>query len=72
MFGDTTVVHVSSNDAGGYVIDKTIGGDTVMEVLAYVQFTRDVIQCADAGADRDGAAVGESDAGAVSDADAAF
>ncbi len=42
LFGDTTVVHVSSNDAG-YVIDKTIGGDTVMEVLAYVQFTRDVI-----------------------------
>jgi arginine decarboxylase len=40
LFGDTTVVHVSSND-NGYVIDKTIGGDTVMEVLAYVQFTRD-------------------------------
>ncbi len=40
LFGDTTVVHVSSNE-NGYVIDKTIGGDTVMEVLAYVQFTRD-------------------------------
>ena len=42
LFGDTTVVHVSSNDKG-YVIDKTIGGDTVMEVLSYVQFTRDGI-----------------------------
>lgn len=42
LFGDTTVVHVSSNDKG-YIIDKTIGGDTVMEVLAYVQFTRDGI-----------------------------
>ena len=42
LFGDTTVVHVSSNDKG-YVIDKTIGGDTVMEVLAYVQFTREDI-----------------------------
>lgn len=40
LFGDTTVVHVSSSE-DGYVIDKTIGGDTVMEVLAYVQFTRD-------------------------------
>lgn len=42
LFGDTTVVHVSSTDKG-YVIDKTIGGDTVMEVLASVQFTRDGI-----------------------------
>ncbi len=42
LFGDTTVVHVSSNDKG-YIIDKTIGGDTIMEVLAYVQFTRDGI-----------------------------
>lgn len=39
LFGDTTVVHVSSR-SGGYVIDKTIGGDTIMEVLDYVQFTR--------------------------------
>ncbi len=42
LFGDTTVVHVSSSEKG-YVIDKTIGGDTVMEVLNYVQFTRDGI-----------------------------
>ena len=42
LFGDTTVVHVSSAE-NGYIIDKTIGGDTVMEVLAYVQFTRDGI-----------------------------
>ncbi len=42
LFGDTTVVHVSSTQ-NGYVIDKTIGGDTIMEVLAYVQFTREGI-----------------------------
>ncbi len=42
LFGDTTVVHVSSSEKG-YVIDKTIGGDSVMEVLAYVQFTREGI-----------------------------
>lgn len=43
LFGDTTVVHVSSSSDRGYVIDKTISGDSVMEVLAYVQFTRDNI-----------------------------
>lgn len=43
LFGDTTVVHVSSSSDKGYVIDKTITGDSVMEVLAYVQFTRDGI-----------------------------
>ncbi|MCC8179785.1 MAG: biosynthetic arginine decarboxylase [Planctomycetes bacterium] len=42
LFGDTTVVHVSSNEKG-YIIDKAIGGDTVMEVLAYVQFTKEGI-----------------------------
>ena len=42
LFGDTTVVHVSSSDKG-YVIDKTVGGDSIMEVLAYVQFTREGI-----------------------------
>ncbi len=40
LFGDTTVVHVSSG-ANGYIIDKTLRGDSVMDVLGYVQFTRD-------------------------------
>lgn len=43
LFGDTTVVHVSSSSEKGYVIDKTVSGDSVMDVLAYVQFTRDHI-----------------------------
>ena len=42
LFGDTTVVHVSSN-GGGYAIDKAARGDSIMDVLGYVQFTRDGI-----------------------------
>ncbi|MDR3077279.1 MAG: biosynthetic arginine decarboxylase [Planctomycetota bacterium] len=40
LFGDTTVAHVSSS-ATGYAIDKIARGDTIMDVLGYVQFTRD-------------------------------
>jgi arginine decarboxylase len=39
LFGDTTVVHVSSGP-NGYIIDKTLRGDTNMDVLNYVQFIR--------------------------------
>ncbi len=39
LFGDTTVVHVSSTPQG-YMIDKTLTGETVMDVLDYVQFGR--------------------------------
>jgi arginine decarboxylase len=39
LFGDTNVVHVSAGD-GGYVIDKAVEGETIMEVLEYVQFSR--------------------------------
>ncbi len=39
LFGDTNVVHVSSGGKG-YVIDKTLGGDRIQDVLGYVQFQR--------------------------------
>ena len=37
LFGDTNAVHVSV-DADGYSIDKTIDGETVADVLEYVQY----------------------------------
>ena len=37
LFGDTNAVHVSVNDKG-YTIDQIIDGETVAEVLDYVQF----------------------------------
>jgi arginine decarboxylase len=37
LFGDTTAVHVSI-DENGYSIDKTIDGETVADVLEYVQY----------------------------------
>lgn len=39
LFGDTDAVHVSINPSG-YTIDHYIPGDTVTEVLTYVQFGR--------------------------------
>ncbi|MFO0879453.1 MAG: biosynthetic arginine decarboxylase [Gemmataceae bacterium] len=38
LFGDTNAVHVSIDEDGEYTIDDVIKGDTVREVLAYVQF----------------------------------
>ena len=37
MFGDTNSVHVSVNSKG-YTIDQLIDGETVAEVLDYVQY----------------------------------
>jgi arginine decarboxylase len=37
LFGDTTAVHISVND-GHYHIDQVIDGETVAEVLDYVQY----------------------------------
>jgi arginine decarboxylase len=37
LFGDTNAVHVSVDD-NGYKIDKVIDGETVAEVLEYVQY----------------------------------
>ena len=38
LFGDTNAVHVSLDEAGAVVLDAVIRGDTVREVLDYVQF----------------------------------
>jgi arginine decarboxylase len=41
LLGDTNAVHVTVDDAGGFSIDEVIDGDTVREVLNYVQFNAD-------------------------------
>jgi arginine decarboxylase len=41
LFGDTNAVHVSLNDAGEVVLDTVVKGDTVREVLQYVNFNAD-------------------------------
>jgi arginine decarboxylase len=38
LFGDTNAVHVRMNDHGSYDITDLVEGDTVTEVLNYVQF----------------------------------
>ena len=38
LFGDTNAVHVSLDDSGAVVLGAVIKGDTVREVLDYVQF----------------------------------
>jgi arginine decarboxylase len=38
LFGDTNAVHVSMDDDGEVVLDTVIKGDTVREVLDYVEF----------------------------------
>ena len=37
LFGDTDAVHVRLSDDGGYTVDHVVEGDTVQEVLQYVQ-----------------------------------
>ncbi len=39
LFGDTDAVHISLSEAG-YTIDHYVPGDTVTEVLSYVQYRR--------------------------------
>ena len=38
LFGDTNAVHVQLDEKGAVVLDAVIRGDTVREVLDYVQF----------------------------------
>ncbi len=38
LFGDTNAVHVSLDDQGEVVLETVIKGDTVREVLDYVEF----------------------------------
>ena len=41
LFGDTNAIHVTAtNDQAGYRIDNFIEGDTVEEVLGYLQYSR--------------------------------
>jgi arginine decarboxylase len=41
LFGDTNAVHVRLGPAGDVILDSVIKGDTVREVLDYVQFKSD-------------------------------
>ena len=41
LFGDTNAVHVSLDDDGEVELDDVIKGDTVREVLHYVQYSAD-------------------------------
>jgi arginine decarboxylase len=41
LFGDTNAVHVRLSEAGETILDEVIKGDTVREVLNYVQFKAD-------------------------------
>ncbi|MFW6059226.1 MAG: biosynthetic arginine decarboxylase [Phycisphaeraceae bacterium] len=44
LFGDTNAVHVSIDDHGEPSIDEVIEGDTIGEVLQYVQFKPDELR----------------------------
>src|SRR5579872_5481336 len=43
LFGDTNAVHVKLSEAGDVILDAVIKGDTVREVLNYVQFSADAL-----------------------------
>ena len=43
LFGDTNAVHVSLGESGDVILDAVIRGDTVREVLDYVQFNSKVL-----------------------------
>jgi arginine decarboxylase len=43
LFGDTHAVHVRLDETGGVVLDAVIKGDTVREVLQYVDYNADVL-----------------------------
>jgi arginine decarboxylase len=43
LFGDTHAVHVSLDEGGNVVLDAVIKGDTVREVLDYVEFDADTL-----------------------------
>ena len=54
LFGDTNAVHVSLDEASGYRIEHVLKGDTVEEVLRFVQYSptelthqlRQAVECA--------------------------
>lgn len=40
LFGDTNTVHVSISPKGGYYLEQVVTGDTVTDVLQYVNYSR--------------------------------
>jgi arginine decarboxylase len=40
LFGDTNAVHVSMGDDGRYLLQNVVVGDTISEVLSYVEYDR--------------------------------
>ena len=44
LFGDTHAVHVSLDEQAGWSIDDVVEGDTVREVLGYVQYDADAMR----------------------------
>jgi len=40
LFGDTTAVHVRLDDENGYSVEHVVEGDSVQDVLSYVQYDR--------------------------------
>ena len=43
LFGDTNAIHLSLDENHGYCIERVVEGDTVSEVLGYVQYDRQVL-----------------------------
>ncbi len=43
LFGDTNAVHVTVRDDGQYFVDHIVDGDTVGEVLQYVQYSPEAL-----------------------------
>ncbi|HVS63551.1 MAG TPA: biosynthetic arginine decarboxylase [Thermoanaerobaculia bacterium] len=43
LFGDTNAVHVRLDEQGSVVFEEVVRGDSVREVLAYVQFDADML-----------------------------
>jgi arginine decarboxylase len=41
LFGDTTAIHVCVDDDHGYSIERVVEGDSVNEVIGYVQYRKD-------------------------------
>ena len=46
LFGDTHALHIDTDGEGGWSIEELIEGDTVREVLRYVQFDPDALLAA--------------------------
>jgi len=43
LFGDTDAVHIRVDENGNYSVEHVVEGDTIEEVLAYVQYERKVL-----------------------------